>query len=187
MRPSLVAAVVVAAAAMAGCSDAEPDAEPPAFVQLPDSRLIKVQSVGLAAFGPINPHTATVALVREAFGEESAERANGAECRRRWATLGLEIAFVAGDGGDACADDARIESLTVAGTAAATAGWQTAEGIRPLQSVKAVERIYPDVGEIGSGTVALVRPPRELPGPPVLVITVAEGEVQSMKFPLGAG
>ena len=92
MRPSMVAAVALVTAAIAGCTgDTESATEPSAFIQRPDSRLIKVQSVGLAAFGPINPHTANVSLVREAFGEPSSETVSGDGCRRQWASLGLEI------------------------------------------------------------------------------------------------
>jgi hypothetical protein len=183
MRPWLVALVLVAAAT-AGCSETHPKPEPSAFVQRPDSRLIRVQSVGLAGFGPINPHRASVEQVREAFGEESSERSEGSQCRRRWASLGLEIRFGAGEGEDACGDDARIEWLAVAGKPAVRAGWGTAEGIRPLQRVAVVERIYPEVGEVRPGTVALVTRPSEFPGPPVLKVTIAEGRVQAMRFPL---
>lgn len=185
MRPSLVAALALVVAAMAGCSDTDERPERSAFVQRADSRLIKVQSVGLAAFGPINPHTATVPEVRDAFGEPTSETAAGDECRRSWASLGLEIRFEA-DGEDACADDGRIVGAAVTGAPAARAGWNTAEGIRPLQPVEAVERIYPEVEPIGAGTVALVTRPSELPGPPVLLAKIAEGKVQSMLFPIDA-
>jgi hypothetical protein len=185
MRPSLVAAVALVVAAIAGCSDTDERPERSGFVQRPDSRLIKVQSVGLAAFGPINPHTATVPQVREAFGEPSSEAAAGDECRRRWASLGLEIRFEA-DGEGACAGEGRILSMALTGAPAARAGWNTAEGIRPLQPVDAVERIYPEVGPIGAGAVALVTRPSEFPGPPVLLATIAEGKVETMLFPIDA-
>lgn len=169
---------------VAGCSDTDTrELQRSAFVQRPDSRLIKVQGVGLAAFGPINPHTATVPEVRKAFGEPTSETARGGECRRRWASLGLEIRFEAGPE-DACADQGRIVWLAVTGAPAARAGWNTAEGIRPLQPVDAVERIYPEVGAVRPGTVALVIRPSELPGPPVLVAKVAGGEVRRMVFPI---
>ncbi len=183
MRPSLVAAVALVIAAIAGCSDADDGPPRSAFVQQPDSRLIKVQSVGRAAFGPINPHTVTVPQLRQAFGEPSSETASGDGCRRHWASLGLEIRFDA-DGEDACDDEGRIVWMAVTGTPAAKAGWNTAEGIRPLQPVAAIERIYPEVGAIGPGTVALVTRSSEFPGPPVLLAKVAEGEVQSMIFPI---
>jgi hypothetical protein len=185
MRPSLVAAALLFTASMAGCADAEP--ELPGFVQRPDSRLIKVQSVGLAAFGPINPHTATVSQVREAFGEPSSEIAGGAQCRRRWGSLGLEIRFEGGEGGSACTDGGRITWLAVTGERAASEDWRTAEGIRPLQSEQAVERIYPHVGEISPGVVVLVRPPEGLPGPRVLEVRMMGGKVRRMMFPVKAG
>ena len=187
MRPFLVAVVAFVAASTAGCSDTDSRPERSAFIQRPDSRLIKVQSVGLAAFGPINPHTATVPQVLEAFGEPSSETVAGEECRRGWPSLGLEIKFEGGDGGDACAEEGRIARLTVTGQPAASEEWRTAEGIRPLQEVRAVERIYPEVGAIDPGTVTLVEPPSGLPGPPVLKVKVARGQVQALMFPIDGG
>jgi hypothetical protein len=182
---SLVVAVIAGLAAC-GCSD--DDENGPPFVQLPDSRLIKVQSVGLAAFGPINPHTATASVTTEAFGEPSSVVPHGAACSTSWSALGLEIDFGATRDADPCADDAQVERLVVAGRAAAEAGWRTAEGIRPRQPVAAVRRIYPGAGMIRPGRNVLVRPPASGPdGPPVLVVTVADGRVEAMEFPIDAG
>jgi hypothetical protein len=187
MRPRLVAAALLAGAVTAGCFGGTERSGPQPFIQRPDSRLIKVQSVGLAAFGPVNPHTAPPSLLEDAFGEPSEVRAAHETCRRRWDSLGLEIRFESGGPGYPCDDEGRITSIVLAGEAAAGEGWRTAEGIRPLQRVDAVERIYPEVGAIRAGTVALVEPPSEVPGPPVLVVEIARGKVRTMTFPLGTG
>jgi hypothetical protein len=168
-----------------GCSG-DDSADAPDFVQLPDSRLIKVQSVGLAAFGPINPHTATASLAAEAFGEPTSVASRGDTCRQAWARLGLEIEFAARDGADPCGADGRIERLVVSGRAAANAGWRTAEGIRPLQSLAAVRRIYPEAGRIRSGRLVLVKAPGSGGGAAVLVATIAEGRVESLVIPIEA-
>jgi hypothetical protein len=173
-------------ALVVGCGDDAED-EGVGFVQLPDSRLIKVQTVGLAAFGRINPHTADAALAAEAFGEPASVELAGDLCRTHWPELGLRIDFAAGTGGDPCGSEARIERLVVAGRAAADADWRTAEGIRPLQPVAALRRIYPDAGDLGAGRHVLVRPPESAPdSTPVLVVTVADGRVEEMEFPIEA-
>jgi len=138
------------------------------FVQRPGSRLVKVQSVGLAAFGPINPHTAARSDATAAFGEPSAVERAGARCRRRWPDLGLAIEFAAVGGEDPCGSGAGIEAIRVAGSAAVQAGWRTAEGIRPGMRVAGARRIYPEASRSGNeltlvrGTIR--RPGRYRPG-----------------------
>jgi hypothetical protein len=175
---------VVLAVLAGGCGDDDPDAV--SFVQLPDSRLIKVQSVGLAAFGRINPHTADAELTAEAFGDPTAAAPAGELCRMRWPELGLRIDFAAAEpGGDPCGAGAGIARLVVAGRAAANAHWRTAEGIRPLQPIAAVRRIYPEAGDLGAGRHVLVEPPEGTPDvTPVLVVTIADGRVEAMEFPI---
>jgi len=172
---------LLAAALAVGCGQ-DGEADGVTFVQLPDSRLIKVQSVGLAAFGRINPHTATASLAAQAFGEPAASVRRPATCRKTWPGLGLAIWFAAGDARDPCADDAQVRRLVVAGRAAARAGWRTAEGIRPLQPVAAVQRIYPETEPIGPGRHVLVRPSAH--EDPVLVVRIAGGRVEALEFPI---
>jgi hypothetical protein len=182
----VVAAIVLGGGVVSACAGGE-DEDRVDFVQLPDSRLIKVQSVGLAAFGRINPNTATASLATQAFGEPSSVEPRGDACRWVWSDLGLKVDFAPPGDADPCAGDALVERLVVAGRAAAKAGWRTAEGIRPLQSVAAVRRIYPEAGRIRSRRLVLVQPPGSGgDGPPVLVVTIADGRVDAMAFPIDA-
>ncbi len=169
-----------------GCSD---DADEPAtdFVQKPDSRLVKVQSVGLAAFGPINPHTAIPADAVAAFGEPSSIDRHGELCARRWPDIGLTIDFAAPGGGDPCGAAAGIEPLRLARPAAAEADWRTAEGIRPGMSVAKARRIYPEAHRGRSGDwLVLVEPPAPTGSQarPVLAVTTANGRVDALIFPI---
>ena len=100
--------------------------------------------MGLAAFGPINPHTATRSDAVAAFGEPASTSRHGESCRRRWPDLGLTIEFGARGGEDPCGESAGIERIRLAGRAAAEARWRTAEGIRPGMSLAAARRIYPE-------------------------------------------
>jgi hypothetical protein len=158
-------------------------------VQREGSRLIKVQSVGLAAFGPLNPHTADASLAQSAFGEPPSADPQGVLCVRRWPEIGLRVSFRAeAGGGDPCAPQARIERIRVGGVAAAHAGWRTAEGIRPGMSVAAVHRIYPEAYRGRPGTIVLVEA-AEAGGsgrPRVLSVTTAKGRVDALSFPIGA-
>jgi hypothetical protein len=154
-------------------------------VQREDSRLVKVQTVGLAAFGPINPHTAIPSHTATAFGEPSSIDRHGDLCGHRWPGLGLAIDFAAPSGGDPCGTEARIERIRVQGEPAARAGWRTAEGIRPGMSVAAARRIYPE-GRRAGGRLMLVRGPASDPGERVTVLEArtAAGEVTGMTFPI---
>jgi hypothetical protein len=181
----IVAALLLGGAVASGCAGEGGDTVD--FVQLPDSRLIKVQSVGLAAFGRINPNTATASLATQAFGEPSAVEPRSDACRRIWSDLGLKVDFALPADADPCAGEALIERLVVAGRAAAKAGWRTAEGIRPLQTVATVRRIYPEAGRVRSRRLVLVKPPGGGGGDaPVLVVTIADGRVDAMVFPVDA-
>jgi hypothetical protein len=167
----------------AGCSNGD-DSNAVDFVQRPDSRLIKVQSVGLAAFGPINPHSASADDVAAAFGDPPVVSGTSGRCRRRWPGLGLTIASFGPGGADACGGAARIALIRVSGRAAAEAGWRTAEGIRPGMPVVAMRRIYPDPRRLPGGALALVEPPAEVGGGPVLVVAVDRGRVADLAFPI---
>jgi hypothetical protein len=144
-----------------------------------------VQTVGLAAFGPINPHTATASDAATAFGEPASTSQHGASCRRRWHGLGLTIEFGARGGEDPCGESAGIERIRLAGSAAAEAGWQTAEGIRPGMSSAAARRIYPEARRAGKRLI-LVRGPAGDSGEGVTVLKArtAAGEVTGMTFPI---
>jgi hypothetical protein len=166
----------------AGCSNGDQDAVE--FVQQPESRLIKVQSVGLAAFGPINPRAASVEDVVAAFGDPPVVDERPGRCRRRWPRLGLTIVFWNPRGGDPCEGDARVALIRVGGRAASDADWRTAEGIRPEMRVGAMRRIYPDPRPLSGGALALVDPPAEVGGGPVLVVAVDRGRVADLAFPI---
>jgi len=150
---------------------------------------VKVQSVGLAAFGPINPYTAGPAQAAVAFGEPDSAAQRGSVCSRRWLGLGLTIEFGAREGEDPCGSGAGIERITIAGPVAADAGWRTAEEIRPGMSLTAVRRIYPEAGRKAGRELVLVEPP---PGAgtgrtPVLTVTIDRGRVDGLIFPIGGG
>ncbi len=176
---------LLAGAALWSCSDA-PDDRAAVFVQNPDSRLIKVQSVGLAAFGPINPHLAVASDAVSAFGHPATSRRHGRRCVRRWPHIGLIADFGAGGGGDPCAEGAEIAQLWLTGSAATRAGWRTAEGIRPGMRTAGVQRIYPDARRAGSGALVLVgSPPQDgSTGLPVLMARTANGRVAELAFPI---
>jgi hypothetical protein len=144
-----------------------------------------VQSVGLAAFGPINPHTATVADAVAAFGEPDSIVAHAGRCERRWAAIGLAIEFADG-AGDPCGASGEIEELRLAGAPAARAGWRTAEGIRPGMSLAAARRIYPEARRTRHGALVLVAPPPQdgPTGRPVLTASTANGRVDALIFPI---
>jgi hypothetical protein len=154
-------------------------------VQREGSRLVKVQTVGLAAFGPINPHTATPSDAAAAFGEPSSAERHGDHCTRRWPDLGLTIEFGATDGDQTCGSDAGIETIRVAGRAAVDAGWRTAEGIRPGMRVAAARRIYPEARR-GGGRLILVRGGSDGETVTVLAVRTAGGRVREMSFPIDA-
>jgi hypothetical protein len=157
------------------------------FVQRPGSRLVKVQSVGLAAFGPINPTTAGPSDTTAAFGEPSTAKQSGARCSRRWRDLGLTIDFAAAGGEDPCGSEAVIEAIRVAGPAAVQAGWRTAEGIRPGMRVAAARRRYPDARRTGSGRLVLVEGPQDGDSGEivtVLAVETAAGRVTALTFPI---
>jgi hypothetical protein len=166
----------------AGCSNGD-DSHAVEFVQRPDSRLIKVQSVGLAALGPINPHAASADDVVAAFGDPPVIDETPGRCLRRWPRLGLTIVFSEPDG-DQCGGDARVGLIRVSGRAAADAGWRTAEGIRPQMPAAAMRRIYPEPRRLPGGALALVEPPAEVGGGPVLVVAVERGRVAALAFPI---
>jgi hypothetical protein len=159
------------------------------FVQRADSRLVKVQSVGLAAFGPINPHTSGLTQAVAAFGEPASADMRGAACVARWPQTGLTIVFEAREGEDPCGAEARAERIVLAGRAAARAGWRTAEGIRPEMPVAAVHRIYPESHRRGARALVLVEPPAGMGAGkrPVLSVTTARGRVSRLVFPIAAG
>ena len=176
--------IAAVAAVVSGCAE-DAREEGPRFVQRADSRLVKVQSVGLAAFGPINPHKATPEHAVAAFGEPSGVERQGAVCRRRWRDLGLTIDFATE--GDPCGPDAGIELLRVTGPAAVDADWHTAEGIRPGMSVAAALRRYPEARRAGTRRVLVEGPagddPQEIVT--VLAVTTQAGRVDAMTFPIG--
>jgi hypothetical protein len=173
---------------MLGCSGDEADEDEVDFVQREGSRLVKVQTVGLAAFGPINPHTASLSDAVAAFGDPASTGRQGESCRRRWPGLGLTIGFGVAGGEDPCGESAGIERMRVAGRVAAEAGWRTAEGIRPGMSVAAARRIYPEARRDGKRLI-LVRIPGGDPGEHItlLSITTDAGRVDAMTFPIIAG
>jgi hypothetical protein len=181
---------VLLALAAGGCGNEGHDSD--SFVQREESRLIKVQSVGLAAFGPINPNTATARLTSSAFGSPSSTELSGGRCTRSWRQLGLKVEFIAPEHQeDPCGDAARIAGLRVAGAAARLADWRTAEGIRPGMSVKAMRAIYPDGRTERQGRVVLVDllEPEAGAGSsqPVLVARTHRGRVRAMIFPIRTG
>jgi hypothetical protein len=178
--------VYLATIVLPGCSGDGGDAEGVLFVQREDSRLVKVQSVGLAAFGPINPHTAVPEHAEAAFGDPASIARQGERCRYAWPDLGLEIDFADPGGSDPCGGEAGIEGIRVAGAAGAKAGWRTAEGVRPGMSVTAARRIYPEAGARRSGTLTLVES-LDRDRPPVLTVTTADRRVEAMVFPISAG
>ena len=168
--------------ALIGCSDDGGPAND--FVQLEGSRLVKVQTVGLAAFGPINPHTAIPAHAVAAFGEPSSVDRRGEVCRRSWSDLGLTIDFAGPP--DPCGPEGRVEEIRLRGPRAVEAGWRTAEGIRPGMPVSAALRRYPDARRAG-GELILVEGPatagsREIVT--VLAVETAAGTVTGMTFPI---
>jgi hypothetical protein len=175
----------LAAIVLPGCSGGG-DGDEVNFVQREGSRLVKVQSVGLAAFGPINPHTAVPEHAEAAFGDPASIARQAGLCRYAWPGLGLEIDFADPGGADPCGSVARIEIIRVVGAAGAKAGWRTAEGIRPGMSVAAARRIYPEAGARRSGMLTLVES-LERDRPPVLTVTTAGRRVEAMVFPIGAG
>jgi hypothetical protein len=186
VRCALAVGLTSAAIAGFGCSgDGAPDDHGADFIQRPGSRLAKVQTVGLAAFGPINPHTAGTTDAIAAFGDPSSARRSGARCSRRWHDLGLRIEFAAEGGEDPCGSKAGIEAIRVGGPAAADAGWRTAEGIRPGMRVAAARRIYPEARRDGKRLI-LVRGPAGDSGERVTVLEArtAAGEVFGMTFPI---
>jgi hypothetical protein len=183
----VTAAALVAVLVLAGCSKGPGDEGPVRFVQLEDSRLVKVQTVGLAAFGPINPHTAGSADAIAAFGHPSSAKQSGARCSRRWPELGLTIDFAAAGGEDPCGSQTGIEAIRVAGPAAVQAGWRTAEGIRPGMRVAAARRRYPDARRTGSGRLVLVEGPEDGDSGEivtVLAVETAASRVTAMTFPI---
>ena len=159
------------------------------FIQRAGSRLAKVQTVGLAAFGPINPHTAWPSNVTAAFGEPSSAERTGARCARRWRDLGLTIEFAARGGGDPCGSEAVIADIEVAGPVAAEAGWRTAEGIRPGMRVSAARRRYPDAQRAGGELILVEGPENGDSGAivTVLAVTTGAGRVTGMTFPIRGG
>lgn len=189
-RPAVWIVALVAGILLPGCSGDEREGDAAQFVQRPESRLVKVQTVGVAAFGPIVPHAASASVAASAFGEPASVARHRELCRRRWPVLGLTIDFSAPSGADPCGEQAGIESITVAGPAAAKARWRTAEGIRPGMSVAAARRIYPDAHRGRSGALVLVEPPDGTGSDeagPVLAVTTAHGRVDALVLPIGAG
>jgi hypothetical protein len=181
---------MLVASGLPACSDGDGDEHAMRFVQQKDSRLVKVQSVGLAAFGPINPHTADSAAATLAFGEPASVQRHADLCRHRWPGLGLAIEFADPNGEDPCGSEALIEAIRVGGPAAEAAGWHTAEGIRPGMSLAAARRIYPEAHRDPSAMLVLVerlRPEGSGPIDPVLVATIADGSVAALIFPIDAG
>jgi hypothetical protein len=178
-------ALALIAGTVAGCSDGQGDTDEVDFIQRARSRLIKVQTVGLAAFGPINPHSAIPSHATAAFGEPASTRLRGGRCLRRWPDLGLTIEFAVPGGEDACGESARIQRIRLAGPAAAEAGWRTAEGIRPGMPLAAARRIYPEARRAGKRLI-LVRGPAGDSGERVTVLKArsAAGEVTGMTLPI---
>ena len=180
---------VLAAVGLQACSGNDGDEHAVRFVQWEDSRLVKVQSVGLAAFGPINPHTADLGATTTAFGEPASVQQHADLCRHRWPRLGLAIDFADPGGEDSCGSEALIEAIRVGGPAAEAAGWHTAEGIRPGMSLAAARRIYPEADRGPAATLVLVERLRQgASGPiaPVLVATIADGRIADLIFPIDA-
>jgi hypothetical protein len=143
--------------------------------------------VGLAAFGPINPHTAGPIDAGSAFGDPSSVDRSGARCWRRWRALGLTLEFAAVAGEDPCGSDSGIEAIRVAGPAAMQAGWRTAEGIRPGMRVAVARRIYPDARRTSSGRLILVEGPEDGDSGEivtVLAVETAAGRVTALTFPI---
>jgi hypothetical protein len=179
----------LAAIVLPGCSGNGGDGDEVNFVQREGSRLVKVQSVGLAAFGPINPHTALSQHAEAAFGDPASIARQAGRCRYAWPALGLEIDFADPGGDDPCGGEARIEIIRVTGAAGAKAGWRTAEGIRPGMSVAAARRIYPEATLEPSGRLVLVErlAASGSPAPgPVLIATTARGRIRGLVFPIAA-
>jgi hypothetical protein len=179
-----IIAALLAGLLLIGCSDDGVGEDAGDFVQLEGSRLIKVQTVGLAAFGPINPHTAIPAHAVAAFGEPSSVDRRGEVCRRSWSDLGLTIDFAGPP--DPCGPEGRVEEIRLRGPRAVEAGWRTAEGIRPGMPVSAALRRYPDARRAG-GELILVEGPatagsREIVT--VLAVETAAGTVTGMTFPI---
>jgi hypothetical protein len=190
VRWAFAVGLTSAAIAGFGCSgDGAPDDHGADFIQRPGSRLAKVQTVGLAAFGPINPHTAGTTDAIAAFGDPSSARRIGARCSRRWHDLGLRIVFATGGGDDPCGSSGVIGRIEVAGRAAAAAGWRTAEGIRPGMPVSAARRRYPDARRAGGELILVEGPKNGDSGAIVTVLAVATaaGEVTRMTFPIRGG
>jgi hypothetical protein len=179
-----IIAALLAGLLLIGCSDDDGGEPAIDFVQLEGSRLVKVQTVGLAAFGPINPHTAIPAHAVAAFGEPSSVDRRGEVCRRSWSDLGLTIDFAGPP--DPCGPEGRVEEIRLRGPRAVEAGWRTAEGIRPGMPVSAALRRYPDARRAG-GELILVEGPatagsREIVT--VLAVETAAGTVTGMTFPI---
>ena len=143
--------------------------------------------MGLAALGPINPHTATGSDAVAAFGGRSSVDRRGGQCARSWPDLGLRIAFATPKGADPCSGDARIGCAQLAGPAAVRAGWRTAEGIRVGMPVRAARRAHPGARPGGPGSLMLVEGP-EADGSagnrPVVLATVGGGTVTTVTFPI---
>jgi hypothetical protein len=150
---------------------------------------VKVQRVGLAALGPINPHTSGLPQFTAAFGEPASVDSRGADCLAHWPNEGLQVAFRAREGEDPCGADARVERIVLAGPEAARERWRTAEGIRPGMPVAAVNRIYPEGRRRAPRTLVLVEPPRGSGAGTrtVLSVTTSHGRVAEVVFPVGAG
>ncbi len=181
-RPSLTVCALLAGLLVAGCSGGDQGVR---FVQRPGSRLVKVQTVGLAAFGPIVPYSATAADVVAAFGEPATTEPRGPACNRRWPRLGMTIEFSSAGGGDPCDAGGLIQQARVGGAAAERVGWSTAEGIRPGIPIAAARRIYPDARNRGDALV-LVDSQRRA-DPPVLEVRSEGGRVSELIFPIRAG
>lgn len=184
-----VIAALLAGLLLIGCSDDGVGEDAGDFVQLEGSRLIKVQTVGLAAFGPINPHTAIPADAVAAFGEPSAVDRHPELCRRSWADLGLTIEFGDPSQPDACGPAGRVETIRLRGPRAAEAGWRTAEGIRPGMPVSAALRRYPDARRTGGELILVEGPAGDDSGAlaTVLSVTSKRRRVEAMTFPIRAG
>ncbi|MGH2992299.1 MAG: hypothetical protein ACRDL1_02040 [Solirubrobacterales bacterium] len=179
---------LLAGVLLLGCSEGPGDEDAARFVQREDSRLVKVQTVGLAAFGPINPHTAIPSHAAAAFGEPSSVDRHRRLCRHHWPALGLTIEFAAPSERDPCGTEARIEGIRVEGPAAVEAGWRTAEGIRPGMPVSAARRRYPDARRAGGGLILVEGPAEDESGEIVTVLSVTSkgARVEAMTFPIRA-
>jgi hypothetical protein len=181
-----VAALLVGLA-LIGCSNDDGSEPAVDFVQLEGSRLVKVQTVGLAAFGPINPHTAIPAHAVAAFGEPSSVDRRGELCRRSWSDLGLTIDFAGPP--DPCGPEGRVKTIRLRGPRAVEAGWRTAEGIRPGMPVSAALRRYPDARRAGGELILVEGPAGYDSGALATVLSVTSNgrRVEAMTFPIGAG